>query len=93
MILSSLEVTTDKDTSYGALNSNSLTPFNVEMDKVPVVAEIMTPQKRVRKSLERFEFLPALQVDLVAFANRSRPVSTMRAMLLPARPSPRLRYA
>jgi outer membrane receptor for ferric coprogen and ferric-rhodotorulic acid len=44
VVLDPFEVKTEKDTSYGALNSNSLTLFNVELDKVPVVADIMTQQ-------------------------------------------------
>src|SRR5581483_3868 len=42
--LSPFEVNTEKDTSYGALNSNSLTRFNTELDKTPVVADIFTKQ-------------------------------------------------
>ncbi len=42
--LDPFEVRTDKDTSYGALNSNSITRFNVELAKVPVVADIFTSQ-------------------------------------------------
>jgi outer membrane receptor for ferric coprogen and ferric-rhodotorulic acid len=44
VMLNPFEVTTEKDTSYGALNSNSLTLFNVELDKVPVVADVLTQQ-------------------------------------------------
>jgi len=40
--LTPFEVKTDSDTSYGALNSNSITRFNVEMDKMPVSADIFT---------------------------------------------------
>src|SRR5581483_9934869 len=42
--LSPFEANTEKDTSYGALNSNSLTRFNTELDKTPVVADIFTKQ-------------------------------------------------
>ena len=42
--LDPFEVKTDRDTSYGALNSNSLTQFNLELEKTPVVADIMTQQ-------------------------------------------------
>src|SRR2546421_259203 len=42
--LDPFEVKTDKDTSYGATNSNSIALFNVELDKVPVVADVMTQQ-------------------------------------------------
>jgi outer membrane receptor for ferric coprogen and ferric-rhodotorulic acid len=44
VVLNPFEVRTDKDTSYGATNSNSLALFNVELDKVPVVADVMTQQ-------------------------------------------------
>jgi outer membrane receptor for ferric coprogen and ferric-rhodotorulic acid len=44
IVLNPFEVKTDKDTSYGALNSNSITRFNTELDKIPVVADIMTEQ-------------------------------------------------
>jgi outer membrane receptor protein involved in Fe transport len=40
--LSPFEVRTDKDTSYGALNSTSITRFNTELDKVPVSADVFT---------------------------------------------------
>lgn len=40
--LSAFEVQADSDTSYGALNSASITRFNVEMDKMPVSADIFT---------------------------------------------------
>src|SRR5579884_874142 len=38
------EVVTSKDTSYGALNSNSITRFNTELYKTPVVADVFTAQ-------------------------------------------------
>lgn len=44
VVLSPFEVKTDKDTSYGALNSNSITRFNMELDKTPIVADIFTQQ-------------------------------------------------
>jgi outer membrane receptor for ferric coprogen and ferric-rhodotorulic acid len=44
VVLSPFEVRTDKDTSYGALNSNSITRFNMELDKTPIVADIFTQQ-------------------------------------------------
>ncbi|MBM3854354.1 MAG: hypothetical protein FJ399_14550, partial [Verrucomicrobia bacterium] len=40
--LSAFEVQADRDNSYGALNSNSITRFNVEMDRMPVSADIFT---------------------------------------------------
>ena len=40
--LSPFEVVGDKDNSYGALNSNSITRFDVELDKLPVSADIFT---------------------------------------------------
>ncbi len=40
--LSPFEVVGDKDNSYGALNSNSITRFNAELDKLPVTADIFT---------------------------------------------------
>jgi len=42
--LDPFEVKTDKDTSYGALNSNSITRFNTELYKTPVVADVFTEQ-------------------------------------------------
>jgi outer membrane receptor for ferric coprogen and ferric-rhodotorulic acid len=44
VVLSPFEVKTDKDTSYGALNSNSITRFNMELDKTPLVADIFTQE-------------------------------------------------
>src|SRR5689334_11327380 len=38
--LSPFEVKADSDKSYGALNSNSITAFNVALDHVPVTADI-----------------------------------------------------
>jgi outer membrane receptor protein involved in Fe transport len=40
--LSPFEVVGDKDNSYGALNSNSVTRFNAELEKLPVTADIFT---------------------------------------------------
>ncbi|HVU32729.1 MAG TPA: TonB-dependent receptor plug domain-containing protein [Opitutaceae bacterium] len=40
--LSPFEVRTDQDTSYGALNSNSITRFNTSLNKMPVSADIFT---------------------------------------------------
>jgi outer membrane receptor protein involved in Fe transport len=40
--LNPFEVKADQDTSYGALNSNSITRFNVELEKLPVTADIFT---------------------------------------------------
>ncbi len=42
--LSPFEVRTDRDTSYGALNSNSISAFNMELLKTPVAADIFTEQ-------------------------------------------------
>src|SRR4051812_42858827 len=42
LVLSEFEVRTDSDKSYGALNSSSITRFNVEMDKMPISANIFT---------------------------------------------------
>ena len=42
LTLSAFEVQADSDKSYGALNSASITRFNVEMDKLPVSADIFT---------------------------------------------------
>jgi outer membrane receptor protein involved in Fe transport len=36
------DVTADKDNSYGAVNSNAITRFNVELSKLPVSADIFT---------------------------------------------------
>jgi outer membrane receptor for monomeric catechols len=40
--LNPFEVTAGKDNSYGALNSNSITSFRVELDKVPVSADVFS---------------------------------------------------
>lgn len=42
--LDPFEVQTDRDTSYGALNSNSITKFNISLDKTPISADIFTEQ-------------------------------------------------
>jgi outer membrane receptor for ferric coprogen and ferric-rhodotorulic acid len=42
--LNPFEVRTDRDTSYGALNSNSISAFNMELLKAPVAADIFTEQ-------------------------------------------------
>jgi outer membrane receptor protein involved in Fe transport len=42
--LSPFEVNTSKDTSYGALNSNSISAFNTELLKTPVAADIFTEE-------------------------------------------------
>jgi outer membrane receptor for ferric coprogen and ferric-rhodotorulic acid len=40
--LDPFQVSTNKDTSYGALNSNSVTKFNIALDKTPISADIFT---------------------------------------------------
>ena len=40
--LNPFEVTAGKDNSYGALNSNSITSFRIELDKVPVSADVFS---------------------------------------------------
>jgi outer membrane receptor protein involved in Fe transport len=40
IVLNPFEVTQDADDSYGALNSNSITRFKTELDKLPVSADI-----------------------------------------------------
>ena len=40
--LNPFEVKADPDTSYGALNSNAITRFSAEMEKLPVSADIFT---------------------------------------------------
>ena len=42
MVLDPFEVQTTRDTSYAALNSNSIARFNTELDKAPVSADVMT---------------------------------------------------
>jgi outer membrane receptor protein involved in Fe transport len=42
LALSPFEVRTDQDTGYAALNSNSITRFNTELNKLPVSADIFT---------------------------------------------------
>ncbi len=42
--LSPFEVSTAKDTSYGALNSTSITAFNMQLLKTPVAADIFTEE-------------------------------------------------
>src|SRR5215218_2428443 len=38
--LNVFEVTADRDDSYGALNSNSITRFNTELARLPISADI-----------------------------------------------------
>ena len=40
--LSAFEVTAAKDNSYGALNSNSITTFRVELNQIPVSADVFS---------------------------------------------------
>jgi len=40
--LTPFDVTADRDNSYGAVNSNAITRFNVELSKLPVSADIFT---------------------------------------------------
>lgn len=44
IVLSPFEVVTDRDTSYGALNSNSIAAVNMQLLKAPVAADIFTEQ-------------------------------------------------
>src|SRR5687768_14845582 len=40
--LSPFTVQATSDTSYGALNSNSITSFNAELEKLPISADVLT---------------------------------------------------
>ncbi len=40
IVLNVFEVSADKDDSYGALNSNSITRFNAELSKLPITADV-----------------------------------------------------
>ncbi|MEY2881371.1 MAG: hypothetical protein RLZZ15_3751 [Verrucomicrobiota bacterium] len=40
VVLSAFEVRTESDKSYGALNSNSITRFSTELDRMPVSADV-----------------------------------------------------
>src|SRR5215207_7655161 len=40
ILLNVFEVSADRDDSYGALNSNSITRFNTELAKLPISADI-----------------------------------------------------
>ena len=40
VVLNVFEVSADKDDSYGALNSNSITRFNAELNKLPITADV-----------------------------------------------------
>src|SRR5205823_411625 len=40
VLLNAFEVREDSDTSYGALNSNSITRFSTELDHMPVSADV-----------------------------------------------------
>ena len=42
--LTPFDVTADSDKSYGALNSNSITAFNTQLDHLPISADIFTNQ-------------------------------------------------
>lgn len=42
LVLSPFEVTTERDNSYGALESNSITRFRTDLSKLPVTAEVFT---------------------------------------------------
>ncbi len=42
--LSPFEVNTSRDTSYGALNSTSISAFNMDLLKTPVAADVMTAE-------------------------------------------------
>jgi outer membrane receptor protein involved in Fe transport len=44
VVLSPFEVRTEKDSGYGALNSNTVTLFSVDLQKTPIAADIFTEQ-------------------------------------------------
>lgn len=42
VVLNPFEVRSDSDTSYGALQSNSLTAFSIDLEKMPATAQVFT---------------------------------------------------
>ena len=59
--LSPFEVRTERDDSYGAVNSTSITSFNAELGKLPISADIMTKafmddmaQTTIQHTIENF---------------------------------------
>src|SRR3954471_5948492 len=42
VVLSPFTVEATSDKSYGALNSNSITSFNAELEKLPISADVLT---------------------------------------------------
>ena len=51
--LSVFEVSATKDESYSALNTNSVTRFAVEMDKLPITAPMQPPGRPAPRASRR----------------------------------------
>jgi len=77
--LNVFEVLADKDDSYGALNSNSITRFNTELAKLPISADIYNEAFMRDVNAQTVEQMIADFTAGAGFASSDGPASTLTA--------------
>ncbi len=77
--LNVFEVSADKDDSYGALNSNSITRFNTELAKLPITADIYNEAFMRDVNANSVEAMISTFTAGAGFASSDGPASTLAA--------------
>jgi outer membrane receptor protein involved in Fe transport len=77
--LNVFEVSADKDDSYGALNSNSITRFNTELAKLPITADIYNEAFMRDTNSNSVEQMIASFTAGAGFSSSDGPASTLAA--------------
>jgi outer membrane receptor protein involved in Fe transport len=77
--LNAFEVKADSDTSYGALNSNSVTRFNVELSKLPISADVYNEAFMKDVNASSVEQMIAGFTAGAGFASSDGPASTVNS--------------
>lgn len=78
-VLNVFEVSADKDDSYGALNSNSITRFNTELAKLPITADIYNEALMRDLNANSVEAMISSFTAGAGFSSSDGPASTLAA--------------
>ena len=79
LVLNVFEVSADKDDSYGALNSNSVTRFNAELSKLPITADVYNEALMRDINASSVEQMISAFTAGAGFSSSDGPASTLTA--------------
>lgn len=79
VVLNVFEVSADKDDSYGALNSNSITRFNAELNKLPITADVYNEALMRDINASSVEQMISSFTAGAGFSSSDGPASTLAA--------------